>query len=558
MIRRSLTIFFVAFPFVVSFFLDFRRFILFGPRRKVSLLFHQERARKLTAKIASLGPSFIKLTQVISTRSDIIPPAYLHELSKLHDEVPPIHQDLVKKIIQGEYNRPFDEVFEEFESEPLAAASLGQVHLAKYGGTEVAVKVQRPGIHELVTTDLRIIQSILKILNQIFHSNQLRALQVAVDEFSRTIYEEMDFEHESRNIKRFQSLMKDRPEILIPDFFPELTTPRILVMRYYHGIKITEFERLKQEGIDVDKVLSNLIEIYTQQILLDGVIHADPHPGNILVTRDEKIVLLDFGLVVELDEKTRKELIETTMAGARRDFDRLVEGYYNLGIVNREVSSAILREAAETMFDILTQEGITQRRIQEIAIEVIESFYAFPFELPSNLVYLFKTAALVEGIGTQYRYDFNAVKDIIPLAKQVLREEKALSLINQIEKELKSLRQAHNDVAQVLQTMRREELRVRIHPLSITQTERYIAKVFRRAMIGMLAIAIALVSSILYIAHHNLLFLFAGLSVTGVLLLIMIFVPIPTTYGFQVWMDMGRRKKRKNDSEDSISVDRKR
>ncbi|OIP65665.1 MAG: hypothetical protein CO150_02910 [Nitrospirae bacterium CG_4_9_14_3_um_filter_53_35] len=545
MIRRNLTIFFAAFPFIVSFLLDFRRFLFFGPRRKAGLEFHHERARKLTAKIASLGPSFIKLTQVLSTRSDILPPIYLRELSKLHDEVPPISLAKVKKVIETEYQQPFDKVFEEFDPEPLAAASLGQVHVAKYRGKEVAVKVQRPGIHEMVTMDLKIIQWILGVLNQLIQSNQLRALQVTVDEFSRTIYEEMDFEQESMNIRRFQELMKDRPDIIIPEFFPELTTHRILVMHFYHGIKITEFEKLKKAGIHVDRVLSKLIRIYTQQILIDGVIHADPHPGNILVTNDERIVLLDYGLVVELDAKTRKELIDTTMAGARRDFDRLIQGYYNLGIANRELSPAILREAAETMFDILTQEGISQKRVQEIAFEVIESFYAFPFELPGNLVYIFKTAALVEGIGTQYRYDFNAVKDIVPVVKQMLKEEKDLSVCEQAKKEFNTLKEIYRDAPELMRTMRREELRVRIHPVSITQTEEYVARVFRRAMIGIFAVGIALTTSILYVAHHRFTLLIGGLALSVLVMIGVIFIPIHTTYGFHLWMDIGRKKKKR-------------
>lgn len=544
MIERSLTIFLAALPFIVSFLRDVHRFLFFGSRREAGLPFHQERAQKLREKIASLGPSFIKLTQVISTRSDILPPTYLEELSKLHDEVPEISVSAVKKVIEEEYQRPTEKIFEAFESKPLAAASLGQVHLGIYQGSEVAIKVQRPGIHDLVTTDLKIIQWLMGILTRVFKSYQLRALKVVVEEFSRTIFEEMDFEQEARHIKRFQALMKDRPGIIIPEFFPELTTPRILVMRFYHGIKITNFDRLKEAGIDVDRVLSNLIEIYAKQILLDGVIHADPHPGNILVTHDEEIVLLDFGLVVELDDKTRKELIETTLAGARRDFNRLVEGYYNLGIVNREVNPSLLREAAETMFDILTQEGITQRRIQEIAIDVIESFYAFPFELPGNLVYLFKTAALVEGIGTQYRFDFNAVKDIVPLAKEMLRDEIKRSAGDRVQEELTRCREIYSDVSEVLRTLRREEMRFRLHPVSISQTEHYVAKIFRRAMVGFFALGLALVASILYISHGNLCLLSAGLALSGLILLVLVFVPITTTYGFHLWMDVGKKKKK--------------
>ncbi len=546
MILRSLKIFFTALPFLLSILRDYHRFVFFGAGRRVTDDFHEKRARDLTVRIASLGPSFIKLTQVISTRADIIPPLYLRELSRLHDEVPPVTFAVVKKVVEEEYQRPLGEVFDDFDPKPLAAASLGQVYKAKYRGEEVAIKVQRPGIHELVTMDLKIINWILNVLNHLFQSYQLRSLQVVIDEFSRTIYDEMDFEHEALNIQRFQELMKEQPALCVPEYYPELTTPRILVMRYYHGIKITEFDQLKAHGIDVDRVLSKLIEVYTQQILIDGVIHADPHPGNLLVTEDETIVLLDYGLVVELDAETRKELIQTTLAGARKDFDRLVEGYYKLGIANREVSPAVLREAAETMFNILTTEGITQKRIQEIAIEIVESFYAFPFELPSNLVYLFKTAALVEGIGTLYRNDYNAVKDIVPLARQVIREEKAASVCQQVETELETLRRMYRDVAGLLKTLRREELRVRIHPVTISQTERYVAKVFRRSIIGLMAISLALTTTMLYLVNKNVPFLVGGLLISGIILLCLILIPIPTTYGFHLWMDIGKRKRKPN------------
>ncbi len=544
MILRSLKIFLTALPFLLSVLRDGHRFVFFGAGRKADDDFHRQRACGLTARIASLGPSFIKLAQVISTRADIIPPLYLQELSHLHDEVPPVTFAVVKQVVEEEYRCPLEEVFDDFDPTPLAAASLGQVYKAKYRGEEVAVKVQRPGIHQLVTTDLKIINRILDVLNHLFQSYQLRSLQVVIDEFSRTIYEEMDFAHEALNIQRFQELMKDRPDLCVPEYFPELTTSRILVMRYYHGTKITEFEQLKAQGIDVDRVLSKLIEVYTQQILLDGVVHADPHPGNLLVTEDEKIVLLDYGLVVELDAETRKELIQMTLAGARRDFDRLIEGYYKLGIANREVSPAVLREAAETMFNILTTEGVTQKRIQEIAIDIVESFYAFPFELPSNLVYLFKTAALVEGIGTLYRNDFNAVKDIVPLARQVIREEKAASVCEQGKTELATLHRMYRDAAGLLQTLRREELRVRIHPVTISQTERYVGRIFRRSILGLMAMTLAITSGLLYLAIENTCLLAGGLTLSGVILLGLVLIPIPSTYGFHLWMDLGKKKKK--------------
>jgi predicted unusual protein kinase regulating ubiquinone biosynthesis (AarF/ABC1/UbiB family) len=177
----------------------------------------------------------------------------------------------------------------------------------------------------------------------------------------------------------------------------------------------------------------------------------------------------------------------------------------------------------------------------------VESFYAFPFELPSKLVYVFKTAALVEGIGTLYRNDFNAVKDIVPLAKEVVREEKSMWACKEVERELKTLQRMYKDTAELLKTLRREELRVRIHPVSISQTERYLARIFRRSVLGIMAVALALTTAILYLAHKNVYVLAGGLMLSAVVLIGLVMWPLPTTYGFHLWMDIGKKKRRSND-----------
>ena len=204
MFLRIFIVWFKLSPFVLGFLRDRRRWILAGPPRILSDDDHRERARKLTGTIASLGPSFIKLAQVFAIRADIVPRIYLEELSKLHDRVPPFPTTQLRRRIQDELKRPLELVFERFDAEPLAAASLGQVHRARYRGEEVIVKVLRPGVEELVATDIQIVRSVLFTLEQMADHHMIRAARTIIEEFSRVIAEEMDFEHEAENIERFR------------------------------------------------------------------------------------------------------------------------------------------------------------------------------------------------------------------------------------------------------------------------------------------------------------------------------------------------------------------
>src|SRR5215510_3214266 len=206
MILRIFVVWYRLAPFLIAFLRDRRRWILAGPPRFLSDEAHRARARKLTSTIASLGPSFIKLAQVFGIRADIVPQIYLEELSQLHDRVPPFPTSQVRKRIQDELKLPLENVFEAFEEEPLAAASLGQVHKARLSGEEVIVKVLRPGVEELVATDIRIVQNFLFVIEQFIDHHTIRAARSIIEEFSRVITEEMDFEHEAENIEKFADL----------------------------------------------------------------------------------------------------------------------------------------------------------------------------------------------------------------------------------------------------------------------------------------------------------------------------------------------------------------
>src|SRR5215831_20595726 len=324
MIFRIFVVWYRLSPFLIAFLRDRRRWIFAGPPRFVSEEAHRERARRLTKTIASLGPSFIKLAQVFGIRADIIPQLYVEELRNLHDRVPPFPTSEVRKRIQGELKQPLENIFETFELEPLAAASLGQVHRARYRGQDVIVKVLRPGVEELVATDVRVVQNLVFILEQFIDHHIIYSTRTIIDEFSRVIAEEMDFHHEADNVERFAELYRDSNFVIIPKIYREVTTTRMLVMQFFEGFRVDEVHEIVRHNIDTRRMIENLIEFYGGQLLVHGLFHADPHPGNILVQPDARIVLLDYGMVVEITSDFRHHLVSAVASAVHGDVDGVI------------------------------------------------------------------------------------------------------------------------------------------------------------------------------------------------------------------------------------------
>src|SRR5688572_16274778 len=314
MILRIFIVWYRLAPFLLAFLRDRRRWVLFGPSRALSDDAHRQRARKLTSVIASLGPSFIKMAQVFAIRADIVPPIYLQELSQLHDRVPPFPVNDLRKRVQEELGRPLNSVFDSFQEQSLAAASLGQVHRATYQGQDVIVKVLRPGVEDLVATDVRIVQNFLFVIEQFIEHHIIRSTRTIVEEFSRVISEEMDFEHEADNIERFGELFGQSEFVIIPKVYREVITTWVLVMQFFDGFRVTEVEEIVRHNIDVNQMIQNLVEFYGEQLLIHGFFHADPHPGNLLIRPDVRVVLLDYGMVLEVTSDFRQDLLRVGLA----------------------------------------------------------------------------------------------------------------------------------------------------------------------------------------------------------------------------------------------------
>jgi ubiquinone biosynthesis protein len=538
MLLRVLAVWFRLSPFVIAFLRDRRRWIVFGPSRVLSADAHRIRARSLTAVIASLGPSFIKLAQVFAIRADIIPQVYVEELSQLHDRVPPFPTSQLRRRIQTELQRPLDSIFESLEETPLAAASLGQVHRARYRGEEVIVKVLRPGVEDLVDIDIRIVHNLLFVIEQFVDHHTVRAARTIVEEFSRVIAEEMDFEHEADNVERFAELFQDSEFVIIPGIYREVTTRRVLVMQYFEGFRVTEVEEILRHNIDSERMVHNLIEFYGDQLLIHGFFHADPHPGNILIRPDARIVLLDYGMVLEIPSDFRRDLLRIVIAAVRADIDELISLLYKLDLIEPDVSPAIVKEAAQAMLMIHYDKRLTQRQIQEITNQILNTFYRFPLRLPSSLVYILRTGVLVEGIGLAYDPYFDLVRSATPIAKNLVNRTFGPSgwpnIKDRAVREGTALLNLLRNMQSVFARADRDQLRIRVHPADMDGLEKFISHLFRRVILTIAGIGLAIVTSVIYNRLGSLVVLVVGLVISFGFVGLVFLLPNPQRYPFRM------------------------
>ncbi len=528
---RALVVFWRLAPFVIAFLRDRRRWILLGRRRQLSDEVHRQRAHRLTATVAGLGPTFIKLAQVFASRADIIPEPYLGVVGALTDRVPALPVTEIERVIAAELGRSAAELFERFDAEPLGSASLGQVHRASLAGREVVVKVLRPGVEELIATDLAAAFRILFFMNVLFPNHHTRAITSIVREFAKRIEEEIDFREEAQNAELIRANFSADDRIAVPEVISGYVTRRVLVLEYMDGTRVDRLqERIASGELDLPHVLGTIVEVYVRMMLVHGIFHADPHPGNLLVSPERRLVLLDFGMVVRVGQETRSRLIQTIMAAVRQDVDGVIAGFYELGLLDPEVDRGTVRDAARALMAVAFTPDIRQRQIQEVLNEVLATFYRWPITLPSELVYFGRAAALVEGIGFRYDPDFNSVQFATPIVQR-LKGPLLQAMFGGDSREvlrdwMSELGHMARELRDVLRRAGRDELRVRAHPRDVLELEKHLARQTRRIMLGIFASTLALVSALLFIAHRSFPLLVLSLAAAFIFYLIVLLLPI--------------------------------
>ena len=414
---RLFVILFRLLPLALAFWRDFRRWFFFGAAARRSEADHARRAERLVSALAALGPTFVKMAQIFAGRSDLLAPVYARRLTTLTDQVPTVPVAEVERIIREEYGAPPDELFERFDRVPLAAASLGQVHRARYEGEEVVVKVLRPGVEALVAADVAAAKRIVATVERWWPNPHVIGTRVVIDEFAVRVAEEMDFRKEAAHAVAIGANFAGARNIWIPRVILPMVRQRALVLEYCEGLRIDRLDSWVAEGrVNPERLVREVMELYARMMLVHGLFHADPHPGNMHVAQDGRIILLDFGMVVRVPLALRRELVAAIFAAIRKDADALAGSFHELGLVVTGADPAVIRKLAATLLSVSHQRNTTRQRVELLANEVLAELYDWPIVLPSQLVYFARTASLIEGLGTHYDDHFNALQFATPIA----------------------------------------------------------------------------------------------------------------------------------------------
>ena len=390
-------------------------FYLLIRKRERFLFFSPLSPEKVTESIILLGASFIKLAQVLATRNDFFPPHYLEGLKTLHDELPPMD----KSTMQGVFDRAFQtDPFTKFNSVPIASASIGQVHEAWLDEkTKVAVKLRREGIQKQVQADIRILTLFNRLFRPLFSHYTKHSIEAVISEFSSMILKEVSLNQERGNLIKFSEIYADMG-VRFPEVHEALCSDDALVMSFEEGFRFDDKEAMEACGIEVRPIIDTLVRFYTEQMLVKGYFHADPHPGNLLISKEGRLILLDFGMVKRIPNDTRIAIIELIKAANEQDYERYINACKRLGTVAYDAPVAELAEFTESMFEIFNNHALDSASMQLLAFEVLEKTRNLPFKLPQEAIYILRVSAIIEGLGTTYIENFNGIKDILPILQK--------------------------------------------------------------------------------------------------------------------------------------------
>jgi predicted unusual protein kinase regulating ubiquinone biosynthesis (AarF/ABC1/UbiB family) len=404
------------------------RFIVFrgheGSENKAARL--EKQAAWLRESLLNLGPTFIKIGQALGTRADLLPLAYVKELSTLQDQVPAFPTAEAFARIEAELGRSLHECYAEIDSEPVASASLGQVYRARLAsGREVAVKVQRPELEQIISFDVAILYRIVKLTNRFFpKANENADWEGMLREFYTTVFEEMDYVKEGRNADRFRYNFRNWQVVRVPKIYWTHTSRRVLTLEFIRGTKVTDLEQLRARRISPVKVNRLLVRTYLKQLLEDGFFHADPHPGNLLVLDSGHLAFFDFGMVGRISPKLQSQMIDAFFHVVERNVKGLGQDIINLNFLKPGVDPETIRPVVESLFKLYLNLKLGEVKFKELTYDLAEVVYEYPFRLPANFTYIMRALMTLEGIGIVTDPEFSFFETAKPYAKDfMLRRE---------------------------------------------------------------------------------------------------------------------------------------
>lgn len=396
-----------------------RQILRLPARRSVPTL-PEDLAIHFRLALEELGPTFVKFGQILSTRPDLLPPAYLAELSKLQDTIPPEPWEAIRGLLTQELGHEPEEMFNTIDPQPMAAASLAQVHAATLpGGQDVVIKIQRPGITTMIGTDLEILSS-LALRAQSTQLGKIYDFVSIADDFAFTLRNELDFHREGRNADRFRENFAGEPNLYIPQVYWEFSTRRVLVLERLHGIKINDIPSLEAAGYDGHRVALHSARIIIKEVLEDGFFHADPHPGNFVVMPGEVIGAMDFGMVGYLRDRDRRDLIRLYLVSVALDAEGIVDQLIRMGAAGAQIDQVALERDITRLLTKYYALSLKDIRARDVVEEIMPIAFRHHLRLPRDLWLLGKTLTMMEGVGLQLDPDFDIFEVSQPFVRRLV------------------------------------------------------------------------------------------------------------------------------------------
>ncbi|PSR12666.1 MAG: hypothetical protein DA408_05645 [Bacteroidetes bacterium] len=471
--------------------------------KKVSQFTRYERIRMVCEE---LGTTFIKFAQIASNRPDLLPDELLEELEKLQDRAPTVPLEAIRETLNLELPRPMDELLEYFDEVPLASASMAQVHRARLnGGREVVLKIQRPGIRELIAADLAILKHVVSIIEAYFPQYQVYQPRELVKMFEKSITEELSFRMEADNLLHFQEMFHDNNDVYIPKLYRELSTDNLLCMEYVEGYKITDLQHLKDFNITGPELALKGIGLYFEQIFDHGFFHADPHPGNIFVLPDGKIAFLDFGMVGSVIERDKILFAQLLLAMYDQDVEGLKKAILKFSTgLNKE-------KERELEYDII----YFLRQYTQVALEDIDGnevmrglnalFFDYKIKIPANLLLLLKALVIIEGVGLKLNPQYDIIANIGPFVKRLLAKRFNPQRLQQeiarsVEETTTLVQELPQDIKEIIQKVKEGKLHIEFEHKGLMPFADSLSQSINRLSFALLVVAIILGSSLIVVA----------------------------------------------------------
>lgn len=478
--------------------------------------------------LLDLGPTFIKVGQLFSTRADIFPSEYVEELSKLQDKVPAFTYEQVETIIDQELGKKIPELFASFEPIPLAAASLGQVHKAVLrSGEAVVVKVQRPGLKKLFEIDLKILKGIARYFQNHPKWGRGRDWIGIYEECCRILWEEIDYLNEGRNADTFRRNFRAYEWVKVPRVYWRYTSSRVLTLEYVPGIKISQYEAIEAAGLDRKQIARQGAQAYLLQLLDNGFFHADPHPGNIAVSPDGALIFYDFGMMGRIKSNVREGLMETLFGIASKDGDRVVQSLINLGALAPVEDMGPVRRSVQYMLDNFMDKPFENQSVAAISDDLYEIAYDQPFRFPATFTFVMRAFSTLEGVGKGLDPEFNFMEVAQPYAMQLMTNmngSEGNSFFNELSRQAAQVSSTAfglpRRLEDTLEKLERGDVRLRVRSIETERLLRRQSNIQLGIAYALIISAFTLSATILFVNNYFWQAVFIGLIATAVLWLL--------------------------------------